>query len=113
MAESKVTANNAHFLTKPGLLICSVAIGGKENGLGHSMSSQECALGKKEREKKEEEENEKEGRKLRRSPLYHKQAQVVVHGYCLWDEHLPRIAPLIYHCHLGLSSGGKPAHDVS
>ena len=38
---AEFTASNAHFLTKPGLLICSVAIGGKENGLGCSVNNQD------------------------------------------------------------------------
>lgn len=54
MAASKFTASNTHFLTKPGLIICLVAIGRKENIWGHSLTSQERVLEKKEKGKKHE-----------------------------------------------------------
>ena len=36
---AEFTESHAHFLRKTSLLICSITIGGKENGLGHSVSS--------------------------------------------------------------------------
>lgn len=51
MAESKFTTSNTHFLTKPGLIICLVAIVRKENIWGHSVSSP----GKKEKKEKKHE----------------------------------------------------------